>query len=146
MSSTAVETPQESAPDRRPQASVLIWIGALLVLAGPLLYGVTIDSRFLHRTGLAAFVPMILGSLVAILGAWSSRKRWPAIVASGLVTLTLLFSVAWLVLTPLPAASAVPVAQQAPDFTLPDQDGKPVTLREVYAAGPALLVFYRGHW
>ena len=31
----------------------------------------------------------------------------------------------------------------APDFTLPDQDGKPVSLADVIASGPALIVFWR---
>ncbi len=30
----------------------------------------------------------------------------------------------------------------APDFTLPDQDGNPVTLSSVLAEGPAVLFFY----
>ena len=34
------------------------------------------------------------------------------------------------------------VGDKAPDFTLPDQDGRPVTLSSLVAAGPVLLVFY----
>jgi hypothetical protein len=41
-----------------------------------------------------------------------------------------------------------PVAEQAraPDFELPAHDGRTVTLAELVARGPAVLVFYRGHW
>jgi cytochrome oxidase Cu insertion factor (SCO1/SenC/PrrC family) len=41
-----------------------------------------------------------------------------------------------------------PVAAQAraPDFALPAHDGRTVTLAELVARGPALVVFYRGHW
>jgi len=57
----------------------------------------------------------------------------------------------------LPLATAAPrVGQKAPDFTLPDQDGKAVTLVDLLSSGPAgtanakargvLLIFYRGHW
>ena len=55
----------------------------------------------------------------------------------------------------LPAATAAPlVGEKAPDFTLPDANGNPVTLsRLLAAAGPGakkdqwvLLVFYRGYW
>ena len=34
------------------------------------------------------------------------------------------------------------VGDKAPDFTLPDEDGKPVTLSTLLSAGPVLLVFY----
>ena len=33
----------------------------------------------------------------------------------------------------------------APDFTLPDQDGKPVTLSALRGQ-PVVLIFYRGYW
>jgi len=57
----------------------------------------------------------------------------------------------------LPPATAAPrVGQKAPDFALPDQNGKMVTLAELLTSGPAgaagaqangaLLIFYRGHW
>jgi len=34
------------------------------------------------------------------------------------------------------------VGDKAPDFTLPDEDGRPVALGRQLAAGPVLLVFY----
>src|SRR5437016_2165465 len=57
----------------------------------------------------------------------------------------------------LPSAAAAPrVGQKAPDFTLPNQNGKAVTLAELLPSAPsgapdgkvngALLIFYRGHW
>jgi peroxiredoxin len=38
------------------------------------------------------------------------------------------------------------VGAEAPDFTLPDAHGKPVTLSSVVATGPAVVAFYRGGW
>jgi hypothetical protein len=52
----------------------------------------------------------------------------------------------------VPAAKAAPQAgQKAADFTLPDQNGKPVSLVELLSSskgkrGGALLIFYRGYW
>lgn len=42
----------------------------------------------------------------------------------------------------------VPVAEQtrAPKLELPAHDGRTVTLEQLLARGPAVLVFYRGHW
>ncbi|GEM_PF-1266167 len=39
-----------------------------------------------------------------------------------------------------------PALAQAPEFTLPDSAGTAVSLDELLATGPAVLVFYRGHW
>ncbi len=39
-------------------------------------------------------------------------------------------------------ASSLKVGDKAPDFTLPDTDGKPVTLSALLAKGPAILAFY----
>lgn len=38
------------------------------------------------------------------------------------------------------------VGERAPDFTLPDARGEPVTLSELLRTGPVVLTFYRGAW
>ena len=38
------------------------------------------------------------------------------------------------------------VGQPAPDFTLPDVEGRPVSLKALLARGPVVLSFYRGRW
>ena len=50
-------------------------------------------------------------------------------------------------LAALPATAGTPVVgKPVPSFILPDQNGQTVSLEEAHADGPALLVFYRGHW
>ncbi len=39
-------------------------------------------------------------------------------------------------------ASSLKVGDKAPDFTLPDTDGKPVTLSKLLEKGPVILAFY----
>jgi peroxiredoxin Q/BCP len=39
-------------------------------------------------------------------------------------------------------ASSLKVGDKAPDFTLPDTDGKPVTLSQLLSKGPVILAFY----
>lgn len=55
----------------------------------------------------------------------------------------------------LPESKGAPaVGQKAPDFTLPDAGGNPVTLSSLFAGKDAngqgvkgvLLIFYRGYW
>lgn len=38
------------------------------------------------------------------------------------------------------------VGDPMPHFTMPDQDGKLVSLDEILTRGPAILAFHRGHW
>jgi hypothetical protein len=49
---------------------------------------------------------------------------------------------------PAPAASgnSLKVGAKAPDFALPNGDGKLVTLSEFTPRSPVVLVFYRGFW
>ncbi len=54
----------------------------------------------------------------------------------------------------LPAAAGAPqIGEKAPDFTLPDTQGRPVRLANLLGAqsggspgGWVLLIFYRGYW
>ena len=40
----------------------------------------------------------------------------------------------------------VKIGAHAPDFTLPNVDGQPVSLAALRARGPVVLSFYRGRW
>jgi cytochrome oxidase Cu insertion factor (SCO1/SenC/PrrC family) len=40
----------------------------------------------------------------------------------------------------------VKVGQPAPDFTLTNMDGKPISLADFRGKKNLVLVFYRGHW
>lgn len=44
------------------------------------------------------------------------------------------------------AEQALKAGQLAPDFSLPDAEGRLVTLSELLARGPIALTFYRGDW
>jgi peroxiredoxin len=49
-------------------------------------------------------------------------------------------------LTASGTAPGLDVGDRAPEFALPDQLGRVVSLREQLAHGPVVLVFYRGEW
>ena len=44
------------------------------------------------------------------------------------------------------AQHSLRAGQQAPDFSLPNASGQPVSLATLLATGPVVLVFYRGNW
>ncbi len=44
------------------------------------------------------------------------------------------------------AGRALKAGDAAPAFTLPDEEGRPVNLRELLAKGTLVLTFYRGTW
>jgi hypothetical protein len=51
------------------------------------------------------------------------------------------------VLKQVPLSAQAPnIGSKAPEFTLPDQNGKPVALTDLLAPNGAVLIFYRGHW
>ena len=144
-----------------------LWTGFLIVLAGlgsyiPFfaLFPVTRDFSWANLLLLAiggvlmcaglmrafkqpeVYRGRIFGSILAVL----------SIAAIGLFVYGLFYEA-----RQVPLATAAPrVGQRAPDFTLPDQNGKVVTLADLLSSGPAgtgkvrangvLLIFYRGHW
>jgi AhpC/TSA family protein len=51
------------------------------------------------------------------------------------------------VLKQVPLSAQAPrVGEKAPDFSLPDQNGKQVGLADLLSPNGAVLIFYRGHW
>jgi len=45
-----------------------------------------------------------------------------------------------------PGSTTLQVGDRAPQFTLPNQKGVPVSLEAALAKGPVLLGFHRGTW
>jgi hypothetical protein len=136
-----------------------LWIGLLLVVAAPVLYG-TVFVRFpITRDVPWAMLLMFAAGLALLVHAmrhayrdsatYRGRVAAPVVLAIG-VALTGFFSYAVIVGTrDIPSSAGAPrVGDRAPDFTLPDQDGRPVSLAELLAPAPGgvVLVFYRGYW
>ena len=44
------------------------------------------------------------------------------------------------------ADKVLKVGESAPDFSLPDEKGNLVELKELLARGPVVISFYRGQW
>ena len=89
------------------------------------------------------FFAMSTGQLKPVLGAWCARWPWLwAVLVAG--SALVLGACGWWNLT----TRTPPLAEsrKAPSFTLPDQSGKSVALDQLLEHGPAVVVFYRGHW
>src|SRR6266478_3653729 len=87
-------------------------------------------------------------ALAALAVARARGRRWPAWLALGFSGL-LLMAGAWFnfVAARVPGTpTALHVGERAPDFTLPDATGRPVSLADYRGKKPVVLVFYRGYW
>jgi hypothetical protein len=127
--------------------------GRLAILAIALALGAIAAYVLLFRVALvrnhpegyvAAFA--VATALAAL--ALARSRRWPIWLAFGLTTLLLIVGT-WFnyVGARVPALpTTLRVGDPAPDFTLPDASGRPVSLADYRGRKPVILVFYRGYW
>ena len=92
-------------------------------------------------------VAFALATLIAAAASWRAA-RWPNVVALALSAVLLVLGGYFnFVLARVPAtATALKIGEPAPDFTLPDATGAPVSLASFRDRTPVVLVFYRGSW
>jgi hypothetical protein len=129
--------------------------GRLAVLSSVIALGAIAAYALLIRVAIVRNHPegyviaAALGTALAALAVVRARgRRWPVWLALGLASLLLVGS-AWFnfVLARIPETpTTLRVGEQAPDFTLPDAGGRPVTLADYRGKKPVVLVFYRGYW
>ncbi|HKQ62566.1 MAG TPA: hypothetical protein VJS92_14845 [Candidatus Polarisedimenticolaceae bacterium] len=122
----------------------MAWLGFLLVLLA-LLGFVPFFIRFPGVTLLLSCA----GLLLIGVGLVRARRKVVAsillAVATGLVAI-FAYSV-YYGARQLPEGAAAPrIGDRAPEFTLPDPEGRSVALSELVRDGGAVLIFYRGHW
>jgi hypothetical protein len=136
----------------------LTWAGFAVTLVAAISY-VPIFVRF-PATRDVPWVNLLLFlvgggmSLAGLKRAYGESERYSGKVSGvvlGVLALTLFGLFCWVNFVfarRVPSSSAAPQAgYPAPDFTLPDADGKPVALSELRGANRAvLLIFYRGYW
>lgn len=143
--------------------SAFVWVGFLLILVAPFSY-IPFFARFpstrdfpwanllLFGVG-GAFLAVGVGRAFRHPGRFRGKVIGPVLGAAGLALCGLFLDGIFRHARDLPASRGAPRAGQvAPDFTLPDQDGHPVTLSALLSpqggapARAVLLIFYRGSW
>jgi hypothetical protein len=124
---------------------VLGLTGLMIVIAGGLSYFALTHLPW-FRSGWPNFALMVVGAALGLYAAGHGGKLLK-VLAGADVVLLLLFAFALNVAFRLPVPGTAPqTAAFAPDFSLPDHTGTPLTLSSLRGKGPVLLVFYRGHW
>ena len=126
----------------------LVWLGVLISLVGLVSY-FTFSARFpLLRDFPWLNLPLVLGGLG--LSIWALRRRLSSWSTAGALLSAacagLLVVYVFVLSNQLPGIDGVvAVGDEAPAFSLSDQDGSTVNLAD-FRGQPVVLVFYRGFW
>lgn len=134
-----------------------LWIGFVCVLAGFLSYTFFVQFPITRDFPWANLSLFGVGGILLVLGlirAFGKRERYrgqifgPILAALGVLLFAFFSYIVFYELKQAPASIAAPrVGQKAPDFTLPDQNNKPIALTDLLSGSKgALLIFYRGFW
>ena len=133
-----------------------IWIGFVVAVGGLFSYEFFAQFPVIRDFPWATLVLFGVGAALLIVGLFRAFGRPQLyrgkIFGSTFVVISFcLFAFfayeIFYVLRQVPLSAQAPhVGQKAPDFTLPDQNGKNVALAELFSPNGAVVIFYRGHW
>jgi peptidoglycan/LPS O-acetylase OafA/YrhL len=133
-----------------------LWIGFLLALAGLFSYEFFVQFPITRDFPWANLLLFAAGGILLILGLARAFGRpqlyrgkifGSVFALLSLLVFTFFDYELFYVVRQVPASTGAPrVSEKAPEFTLPDQNGKPVALADLVSPNGAVLIFYRGHW
>ena len=134
-----------------------LWTGFLFALVGFLSYTFFAQFPITRDFPWANFLLFAVAGILLVLGLFRAFGRpqiyrgkifGPILAVLGMSMFGLFSYIFFSEFRQLPPSTGAPrVGQKAPEFTLPDQDGKDVSLRDLVSRSKAVaLVFYRGFW
>jgi AhpC/TSA family len=134
-----------------------IWIGFVVVVAGLFSYGFFVrfpTTRDFPWTNLLFFGIGIALLIVGLFRGFGRPQVYRGKIFGSIFTAIAVLVIAFFsyeifyVVRQVPASMGAPrVGQKAPEFTLPDQNDKPVALPDLLSGSKAVvLIFYRGFW
>ena len=149
----------------RRRWNVSVWAGFLVVLSAMVTY-ILVFIRFPATRDFPWATLLIFGAGLALIARglvrayrepqlYRGRIAGPILMSLGVALAGFFCYQVFYFMRQVPPSSGAPqVGQMAPDFTLPDKDGVPITLSKLFDSGAggvggangAVLIFYRGYW
>jgi len=133
-----------------------LWIGFIVAVGGLFSYEFFALFPITRDFPWATLLIFGIGSALLLVGLFRAFGRPQLyrgkVFGSIFLAITVLFFsffsyVTFYVLRQVPLSAQAPrVGEKAPEFSLPDQNGKQVSLSDLLSPNGAVLIFYRGHW
>jgi hypothetical protein len=142
--------------DMKRKWNLPLWLGFVFVVVGLFSYvffaqfAITRDFPWANLLLFGVGGILLVTGLVRAFGKphlYRGKIAGPILALLSLLIFSLFAYELFYVLRQVPASTSAPrVGEKAPEFALPDQNGKQVALADLLAGKAALLIFYRGHW
>ena len=133
-----------------------LWVGFFFVFVGLFSYTffaqfpITRDFPWANLLLFAVGGILLVAGLVRAFGRpqlYRGKIAGPILALLSLLIFSFFAYELFYVLRQVPASTSAPrVGEKAPEFVLPDQNGKPIALADLISPKGAVLIFYRGHW
>jgi len=133
-----------------------IWVGFLVAVGGLFSYEYFVQFPITRDFPWANLLLFGLGALLLLIGLFRAFGRSQLYRGNVFGSIFLVISLSlfaffayeiFYVLKQVPLSGQAPrIGEKAPDFSLPDQNGKQVTLADLLSPNGAVLIFYRGFW
>jgi len=133
-----------------------LWVGFVVAVGGLFSYEYLVRFPITRDFPWANLLLFAIGAALLLVGLFRAFGRpqlyrgkvFGSIFAAIALLLISFFSYEiFYVLRQVPLSAQAPrIGEKAPEFSLPDQNGKQVALADLVSPKGAVLIFYRGHW